>query len=87
MEIRYSHHARDVKMPQRKIAQEEVEAVIEAPAFTTPAYSPNQAEPRVNLWRRVGGRLLRVTIAESTEWITVVTVVAPDEEQGRMEQK
>lgn len=83
MEIRYSYHARRVKMPQRAIDSEEVEAVIHDPDFETPAYTPSGGDPRTNLWGRVRGRLIRVTIARAEGFLTVVTVVAPEEENER----
>lgn len=70
-------------MPQRGISEEEVEAVIADPEFETPAYTPPGRDARENLWRRVGGRLIRVTLAEADESVTVVTVVAPEEEEER----
>ncbi len=70
-------------MPQRGISESEVEAVVKEPEFETPAYSPPGGDRRRNLWRRVQGRLLRVTIAEAKESLIVVTVVAPEEEDER----
>lgn len=83
VEIRYSYHAKQVKMPQRAITEEEVEAVISSPEFVTPAYTPPGRDLRKNLWRRVEGRLLRVTIADAEDLSMVVTVVAPEEEEER----
>ena len=70
-------------MPQRGITENEVEAVIEEPEFETPAYSPPGGDRRRNLWRRVRGRLLSVTIAEGEGLLTVVTVFASEgEDEG-----
>lgn len=65
-------------MRQRRISEDELREVIENPQWTTPAKSPPGRGRRENLWRRVRGRLVRVTIAIDDE--QVVSVVAPEEE-------
>jgi hypothetical protein len=65
-------------MQQRQISEEELQAVLENPQWTTPAKSASGRGPRINLWRREKERLIRVTIAIDDE--EVVSVVAPEEE-------
>lgn len=75
MEI--SGHARK-RMEKRSITEAEVRAVVSHPQWTTPGKPSPGRWPRVNLWARVEGRLIRVTLSIADQ--RVVTVVAPEEE-------
>jgi hypothetical protein len=65
-------------MQQRHISEDELRAVVESPQWTTPGKSSPRRGPRINLWKRVEGRLIRATIAVDDK--EVVSVVAPEEE-------
>jgi hypothetical protein len=54
-------------MQQRGISEDELRAVLESPQWTTPAKSAPGRGPRINFWRRVEGRLIRVTMAIDDE--------------------
>ncbi|MCA1704393.1 MAG: DUF4258 domain-containing protein, partial [Actinobacteria bacterium] len=75
----YSSHARR-QMAKRSIIEEEVEAVVASPHWTTDTYAPRGGAPRTNYWSRLDGRLLKVTVANADVDV-VVTVVAPEEER------
>lgn len=66
-------------MEQRQISETEVAAIVAAPQWTAPGKIVLGRGPRVHLWGRVNGRLIRVTVATEDE--LVVSVVAPEEEE------
>jgi hypothetical protein len=65
-------------MIQRRISEDEVLAVLAAPHWSTPGRSVRGSTERTHFWRRLDGRLLRVTVAVADG--EVVSVVAPEEE-------
>lgn len=70
-----SGHAR-IRMRERKITEAEVYSVLKSRGLTYPAQ-----RGRTHVLDGVGGRRIRVTVAETDTTCTVVTVVAVDEDQ------
>lgn len=69
-------HAQE-KMRARRITEAEVDAVLEAPAITSPGRSGPLGPTKV-LRKTVNGRRLKVVVSD-TEVPRVVTVASPDE--------
>lgn len=73
----YSLHARK-QMVVRGITEAEVAAVVQAPEFMSAGRPTPGLPPTKVLRRTVGGRRLKVVVAE-TDPLKVITVASPDE--------
>jgi hypothetical protein len=56
-------------MRWRKITEQEVVSALQSPDFTEPS------EAKINVWKKLVDRYLRVTYTEDTETITIITAV------------
>lgn len=66
--IRYTRHARN-RMRWHRITEDEVESAINAPDFTEPSL-----EGRINTWKIISDRYLKVTIKQGIP-VLVITAV------------
>lgn len=66
-------------MEQRQISDDEMNAALQNPQWTSSGKTVPGRGPRLHYWARIHGRLLRVTVAVEDD--EVVSVVAPEEEK------
>lgn len=67
--VRVTRHARN-RMRQHRIDEELVQLTLQAPDWEEPSI-----EGRINRWKRIGERFLRVTYKEEAERIVVISAV------------
>jgi hypothetical protein len=67
--VKYLRHARN-RMRRHEISEAEVESTIENPEFMEPSI-----EGRINAWKEISAKFLRVTYKEETDGILVITAV------------
>lgn len=68
-EIRYDRHAKR-RMKWRNITKEEVEEV-----FKLPEKSESTVKGRLNVFKKIGDRYLKVTFKEFEEYILIISAV------------
>lgn len=61
-------------MRERNVNRIEIQDVLSDPDVTTPG-----KRGKLNLWKTVDGRRLRVTILDTDTEVEVITVVAPED--------
>lgn len=66
--VRYDRHAKR-RMKEREVTQEETEITIKEPEYTEPS-----VKGRINAYRYIGNRFIRVTYKEEYDHILVITV-------------
>lgn len=66
--IRFDRHAKR-RMKEREVAEEEAELTIKEPEYVEPS-----VKGRMNAFKFIGGRFLRVTFKEESDHILVITV-------------
>ena len=69
MKVKYTRHARR-RMKWRKISKEEIEKTLEAPDRTESC-----GEKRVNVFKSLGKRLLKVSYVIEANEIVIISVV------------
>ena len=69
MKVKYTRHARR-RMKWRKISEEEIEKTLELPDKTEPC-----GEKRVNVFKSLGKRLLKVSYVINADEIVIISVV------------
>ena len=74
--VKYDRHARR-RMKWRKISQEEVEQVI-----AEPDRSEQSKEERINAFKFINGRLIKVSYREFGDELLVITAVAKFKGRG-----
>ncbi|HHT9125807.1 MAG TPA: DUF4258 domain-containing protein [Candidatus Brocadiia bacterium] len=66
--VRYDRHAKK-RMKEREVSQDETAFAIENPDFCEPS-----VKGRINAFKFINGRYLRVTFKEEADYILVITV-------------
>ncbi|MEA1964817.1 MAG: DUF4258 domain-containing protein [Candidatus Aerophobetes bacterium] len=69
MKVKYTRHAKR-RMKWRKISEEEIKKVLEAPDRTEPC-----SGKRVNAFKSLGKKLLKVSYVIETDEIVIISVV------------
>jgi hypothetical protein len=67
--IQYTRHAKN-RMRMHDISEAEITAVMEDADFTEPP-----VEGRINVWKEISGKFIRVTYKDESSRIMVITAV------------